>query len=234
MKDLYNILASFVPVKYIRPHLYDINLFLKNFSIYINNKYEKISILDFGAGKSPYKKLFKESFNYISYDKYHDMSSKADLIFDSDTIINLDDNSVDVIMAIQVLEHLKEPSIIFSEFKRILKPNGYLLITTHQNFEIHCEPEDYFRFTFFGLKYLGEKNNFIIKNYTFTNGFIVTLLYGFVSFLKKIFPNSYFLIFIIFAPVFIPLVFTHYFLFKNSHKIPNNPINLNIIFKSND
>ena len=128
MKNLYNILASLISIKYIRPHLYDVNLFIKNFSIYLNNKYEKISVLDFGAGKSPYKKLFKDNFNYISYDKYHDITSKADIIFDSDTIINLDNNSVDVILAIQVLEHLKEPSLIFSEFKRILKPNGYLLI----------------------------------------------------------------------------------------------------------
>lgn len=233
MKNLYNILASFVPIKYIRPHLYDINVFIKNFSIYINNKYEKISILDFGAGKSPYKNLFKDSFNYISYDKCNDTDTKNDIIFDSDDRINLDDSSVDVILAIQVLEHLKEPSLMFSEFKRVLKPNGYLLITTHQNFEIHCEPEDYFRFTFFGLKYFGEKNNFNIRYFNFTNGFIVTFLYSFVSSLKKNFSNSYFLIFIIFAPFFIPLVFIHY-LFKNSNKIPNNPINLNILFKSND
>lgn len=41
----------------------------------------------------------------------------------------LDDHSVDVLFCISVLEHVPDPSSLVSEFRRVLKPDGLLLLT---------------------------------------------------------------------------------------------------------
>jgi len=40
------------------------------------------------------------------------------------------DSQIDILYCSEVVEHLLEPQILFSEIKRILKPNGYLILTT--------------------------------------------------------------------------------------------------------
>jgi ubiquinone/menaquinone biosynthesis C-methylase UbiE len=41
-----------------------------------------------------------------------------------------EDHSVDVLYCSEVIEHLLEPEALLGEFKRILKPGGYLILTT--------------------------------------------------------------------------------------------------------
>lgn len=41
-----------------------------------------------------------------------------------------EDYSFDVVTSFQVIEHVSEPSVMLSEIKRILKPDGILLLTT--------------------------------------------------------------------------------------------------------
>lgn len=57
-------------------------------------------------------------------------------------------------VSIQVLEHLKEPGLGVAEMARVLKPGGRLILTTVQDWEIHQHPNDFFRFTRYGLQYL--------------------------------------------------------------------------------
>ena len=51
----------------------------------------------------------------------------------------MDDDSIDLVINLEVLEHLPEPVKAFHEFNRILKPGGIVLITCpnyctpHQN-----------------------------------------------------------------------------------------------------
>jgi SAM-dependent methyltransferase len=63
----------------------------------------------------------------------------------------------DAVVSIQVLEHLQEPGEGIREMARVLKPGGQLILTTVQHWEIHQEPNDFFRFTRYGLAYLFEK-----------------------------------------------------------------------------
>ena len=42
----------------------------------------------------------------------------------------LEDKSVDVVFMLALLEHLEDPDIMLAECKRIIKPGGYLVLTT--------------------------------------------------------------------------------------------------------
>jgi ubiquinone/menaquinone biosynthesis C-methylase UbiE len=60
----------------------------------------------------------------------------------------LDNNSVDILIADYVLEHVKDPDLFFSELNRVLKTNGYFFLrTTNSNgyvaFFNKCLPSKY-------------------------------------------------------------------------------------------
>jgi SAM-dependent methyltransferase len=89
--------------------------------------------------------------SYISgYNKYikTDVESGLDVdeVFDLHSIPH-QDNSFDLIVCMSVLEHVMQPWIVCNELFRVLKPNGYCLVITHQTFPIHGYPSDYFRFS---------------------------------------------------------------------------------------
>ena len=123
--------------------------------------YIKGTVLDVGAGKiKRYASLFKYN-RYITLDinPEHD----PDVIASAENI-PLEDNSVDSIICTQVLGDIKEPSVVIKEFHRVLKPDGVVLLTESLLNELHDEPNDFWRYTQFGLRYLFEKNGFkIIK-----------------------------------------------------------------------
>jgi SAM-dependent methyltransferase len=105
--------------------------------------------LDIGAGKSPYKKIFKNSTKYIRLDKF-EHGEKPDITADA-TKIPLKKNSIDSVVCFQLLEHTQSPQKVIDEIYRILKKNGNCLLTTHMATVLHGEPYDYFRFTKYAL-----------------------------------------------------------------------------------
>ena len=111
-------------------------------------KYSKGKILDIGALDCPYKK-------YLSYNKYQilDIKKRKDIDYNMDIHkTNIANNSFDTIIATEVFEHLYNPFQACNEIHRILKPKGYLIASTRFIYHYHGEPNDYFRFTEFGLK----------------------------------------------------------------------------------
>ncbi|NNC50947.1 MAG: methyltransferase domain-containing protein [Flaviramulus sp.] len=99
------------------------------------------TILDAGAGEQPYKKLCKH-LNYISQDfaEYNPDNlneglqmekwdyGKLDIISDI-TSIPVENNSFDAVLCTEVFEHIINPIGAINEFSRILRKNGYLIIT---------------------------------------------------------------------------------------------------------
>lgn len=111
--------------------------------------YMKGVVLDAGSGNGErYKKFFKFE-KYLTLDIKPD--SGADIIGSVENI-PLENNSVDSVISTQVLEHVKNPQKAVSEFYRVLKSRGHCLVTVPQLNELHEEPNDYFRFTRFGLE----------------------------------------------------------------------------------
>jgi SAM-dependent methyltransferase len=65
--------------------------------------------------------------------------------------------SFDTVFSSQVLEHVPEPAQMVAELARVLKPGGHLILTAPHVWGVHEEPDDYFRFTGYGLAHLARR-----------------------------------------------------------------------------
>ncbi len=95
---------------------------LKNFyNIDYNNKSYKV--VDIGCGDGYLKKYFEEkNFEYIGYD-IQDLNIEKDKI-------DLEDNSIDLVINIGLIEALENTENLISESKRILKKGGMFYTLT--------------------------------------------------------------------------------------------------------
>jgi len=135
-------------------HSYCIDKFIGDFSELLNGN---IRVLDAGAGICAYKKYFSH-VNYESTDIKGDNHTFLCSIDD----IPVSDNSYDVIICTQVLEHVPYPQKVIDEFYRVLKPGGKLLLTAPQGWMVHGEPYHFFNFTRYGLILLFDNAGFKI------------------------------------------------------------------------
>ncbi|MFC4263067.1 class I SAM-dependent methyltransferase [Ferruginibacter yonginensis] len=123
-------------------------------------------LLDVGCGIMPYRELIlnenKQVSKYIGLDLATSTIHKtdiADLHWDAVTI-PLQEHTIDVVMATEVLEHSFEPDQTLNEIYRVLKPNGQFFFTVPFIWPLHEVPYDAYRYTPFSLKKHLEKAGF--------------------------------------------------------------------------
>lgn len=112
-------------------------------------------VLDAGSGNAPYRPLFAHCA-YTTHDwaaSPHPGARSADVVADL-TALPLDDDTFDVVLCTEVLEHVGEPQAALGEIARVLRPGGRLLLTVPFVMELHEEPHDYFRYTPHALRRL--------------------------------------------------------------------------------
>ncbi len=109
-------------------------------------------VLDFGVGQGQFEDLVQRFPNKIAADffPYPD----ADVICDLTKPLPFRDDSLDIIIASNVFEHLPNTKDVLSECYRILKPGGCLIGTIPFMLGVHQEPYDYHRYTPFMLERL--------------------------------------------------------------------------------
>lgn len=141
------------------------------------SSYEKV--LDIGAGKKPYRNLIKTK-KYICLDIENRTNENDVVIADANRRIPLKNDCCDLILATEVLEHLKNPSMFISESYRLLKNKGTFILTTPLVWPIHEAPNDFFRYTEYGLLYLlkeaGFKDAKVTKNYGYNSSMCQLLI----------------------------------------------------------
>lgn len=160
-------------------------------------KYAQGKLIDIGAGRLTYKDILKkycQEYQSLDFKKTH-----PDLTYIEDIKnLSLENDSFDTIFCSQVLEHVPEPSRAISELKRILKKNGYLILTTPFLGYLHNEPYDFQRFTKYALEYFLQKENLKIVILESSGGFFSFLGYVWSTFILSIFYKIPFLWIIIF------------------------------------
>lgn len=103
-----------------------------------------------------------------------------DLCNTNDDIIP--DNTFDVVICTEVLEHTNNPFKVVNELKRIVKKNGVVCVSTPFNFRIHGPLPDNWRFTIHGLKTLfSEFEDVKINELSDNNRFLMPIHYTLIA-----------------------------------------------------
>lgn len=139
---------------YLHYHSYHKDLFLA-FKKYVSGK-----LLDIGCGNKPYLEILKPlTTEYLGVDIIQSNSNCVDLVCAANHI-TLDDNSFDTIISTQTIEHVEDHQGLVNEAYRILKKDGYFIISGPMYWPLHEEPYDFFRFTKHGFTYILNKAGF--------------------------------------------------------------------------
>jgi SAM-dependent methyltransferase len=124
---------------------------------------------------------------YIKYSTVHtldiDLNSKATYIADlcKNNSYIIPDNSYEIIVCTEVLEHTLNPFEAANEIYRILKPGGKIFVSTPFNLRIHGPLPDCWRFTEHGLKELFKKFKNINIESTDDDRFLMPIHYKLIA-----------------------------------------------------
>ncbi|KKS98622.1 MAG: type 11 methyltransferase [Candidatus Gottesmanbacteria bacterium GW2011_GWA2_43_14] len=160
------------------------------------------TVLDVGAGSAPFKSYLNHC-RYTSQDFCQTPNlnyGKIDVISDIRSI-PLPDNSFDVILCTEVLEHVPYPIEAVQEMSRLLKSGGKLILTSPLGSGLHQIPYHFYGgFTkFWYLKFLPE-NKLTVDSIEYSGGLywhIIELIWRSHGILEALYKKS---------PLFIPLV----------------------------
>lgn len=116
--------------------------------------------LDFGCGVMPYRSLVeKYGFAYSGAD----FSADADVTISPGGRLPDDVSAADLVLSMQVLEHVADLDLYFAEAGRVLSAEGSLILSTHGSWLYHPHPQDHRRWTRTGLQYDIEQRGFAVQ-----------------------------------------------------------------------
>src|SRR3989339_610623 len=133
------------------------------------------TVVDVGAGSSPYRK-FIVCDRYVYLDIENRTGRPEIIISDLNQKIMLKDGFADCVVCTEVLEHIKKPQNAVNEVYRILKPGVMLVLTTPMVWPLHEAPNDFYRYTQYGLEGLLKEAGFSDISIRPSNGYIYSLI----------------------------------------------------------
>jgi len=128
-------------------------------------------ILWIGAGGDLFENIpSKHRDNIVTIDI--DRNRDPDIVMSAEAL-GFKESVFDIVLCLEVLEHVKNPTAAMSQLHRVLKKDGLLYLSTPFICGIHDAPHDYYRYTEYGLRYLAASYKTIdLKN---RGGPLVTL-----------------------------------------------------------
>jgi SAM-dependent methyltransferase len=143
-------------------------------------------LLDFGCGSMPYRSAVERlGAEYLGADFGGGM-----LQISPEGSIPVADRSVDAVLSVQVLEHVRDLDRYLGEASRVLKDDGVLLLSTHGTWLFHPHPEDHRRWTRTGLVVDVEARGFAVENIVGLVGPLATTtmirLTGYAYFVRRL------------------------------------------------
>jgi SAM-dependent methyltransferase len=117
---------------------------------------DRVRVLDVGCGAKPYYPYFARiAASYVGVDVVENPNAE---VLGAVEDLPIDDESFDLVLCNQVLEHCDDPTQAVRELRRVTAPGGRVLASTHGVQVYHPSPHDYWRWTHEGLARLFESS----------------------------------------------------------------------------
>lgn len=155
-----------------RVHPHHLTTRLLRRAIRARARYARGRLLDVGCGGEPYRSLLEQVQHYVGVDV--PPNPTAD-VAGSGLALPFRDEAFDTVLCTCVLEHVPEPGSLMAEIARTLRPSGHLLLTAPQTWQIHLAPNDFYRYTHYGLRYLAETSGLRVVEIAPTSGLWATV-----------------------------------------------------------
>lgn len=121
------------------------------------------TVLDVGCSDQRVRHYLSDRVQYLGFDYLQTASEwygTRPAVYGDAHALPFAGASVDTVLLLDVLEHLRSPEQCLHEINRVLRPGGTLIIKVPFMYPIHDAPLDFQRWTRFGLAQLGEKCGF--------------------------------------------------------------------------
>jgi SAM-dependent methyltransferase len=123
-------------------------------------------VLDIGCYTKWAQRHLPSSCEYVGLDYYETATqwygSVPDVYGDA-LLLPLASESFDVVILIDVLEHINDTQLLMQQIYRVLKPGGRAIIALPFLYPVHDAPRDFVRLTEYGITDLAERSNFDIE-----------------------------------------------------------------------
>ena len=119
------------------------------------------AVLDVGCGRKPYRARVAAT-RYVGVDVETEATRgyvDVDVFYDGRTL-PFATASFDGVLCSQVLEHVFTPEEFLREIARVLRPGGRLVLAVPFAWDEHEQPNDFARYSSFGLRALLERTGF--------------------------------------------------------------------------
>jgi hypothetical protein len=183
--------------------------FIKKDLLNLKKTKNDIRLLNVGSGGEIFdliKNIRFKSVLSIDIDKSRNPDKVID-VCDEDFIQKIDFKP-NCIVVCEVIEHLKNPFLAIKNLETVLDKDGYLILSSPFILGIHDAPNDYFRYTEYGLKLLLQ--NFEIISLKKRNNGIFDIVFVLLvrMFQEKKLSNKIFgTSFLVFYYIFFPIIF---------------------------
>lgn len=133
------------------------------------------SVLDYGAGNSPYRR-FICCDRYVSADVTQNLAGDIDYLIVPGEPLPIAADSFDLVLLLDVLEHVPDPTYVLAEIRRLLAPGGRLIISLPFLYREHETPNDFVRYTVFGMMELLARQQGVLVRISKAGNLYYTLL----------------------------------------------------------
>jgi len=139
-----------------------------------NKYYYKGVVLDIGGrdrGKFKKPKDKVEKWIFVDIEEKHN----PDIVLDVADMNKIESESIDTINTLELFEHVGYPEKGLKECYRVLKNNGYMIISVPFLFPIHADPHDFQRWTEDKWKQVLQEIGFSIEKFEIMGRYFTVL-----------------------------------------------------------
>lgn len=135
-------------------------------------KYAHGELIDLGSGHMPFRPYVQNQVE--TYESMDIISHSEDITYigNIEDMSFIGDQKYDTALCLEVLEHVPNVTTALEEIHRILKPDGTLILSVPHLSRLHDEPDDFYRFTRYGLEHILSRSGFRVARLEIRGGLL--------------------------------------------------------------